>query len=152
MSQLAEEVAREIIKMTGDRQDARFLRLLDSWRPDFVLVIDKHLKPLVEAAENLQGIIDWLMEEAGKRMKQADARRTSPEQRNLTPKELKSAKRMAEKMAGHKLQHVSATVESNIAYLDMQDRIANKLEDEGRALAARADFLDRLRSELSRCK
>jgi hypothetical protein len=66
----------------------------------------------------------------------------------MTAADLREAKKIAEQMAGHKLDLVSTKPKDNIAYCDMQDRIAEKLETESRQLSAYADFLRTIQSDI----
>ena len=63
--------------------------------------------------------------------------------RDASEGDLKKSKRMAEKMAGRKLNMVSVSVADNEQQVAIQDRIANKLEAEARQLSAWAELLKR---------
>lgn len=90
----------------------------------------------------LKEISDWLQNEAEERMKQVMGREEmARSMRGATAKELREAKITAEKMSGHKLHGVSATVEDAQRSAGIDERIAAKLDTEARQLSAWADYL-----------
>jgi hypothetical protein len=92
-------------------------------------------------------IATWLRRKAYKASQEAVARLESAKDRNATVAELKQARALAEKMAGHKLPHSSIDPEAHKAYCDMQVRIGRSLETEAKQLSDWADFLVHLLSE-----
>lgn len=96
--------------------------------------------------EALKSLIDYLLNESEAKFAQAHSRRPKASERNMTAKELRDAKRMAEQMTGRKLDLVSTSVADNIAHCDMQDRIADKLEKEARQLDTWAKLLQNFES------
>lgn len=89
----------------------------------------------MKAAEK-KSLVFWLEDHAESLMESAMARREYAEcDRNATAKDLKAAKKMAEKMSGRKLDLVSATVEEAKRNVLMYEAIADKLEAEARMLS-----------------
>jgi hypothetical protein len=86
-------------------------------------------------------IADWLQTKADETLQKAMGRLESEKDRNATVAELKQARALAEKMAGHKLPRASVDVIAHRAYYDMQVRIGRKLEAEARQLSEWAEFL-----------
>lgn len=96
----------------------------------------------------LEEIADWLRNEAEERMKKAMAREQSAGiMRGATPEELRAAKRTAEQMHGRRLPAIKATVEDAQQSASVDERIAAKLDTEGRQLSAWADYLAALASQ-----
>jgi hypothetical protein len=90
---------------------------------------------------NLDGLVDWLEREATQRIQNAKSRREySSAVRNATTAELRYAKDLAEKMAGHRLE-VSASKKAAAESADIDDRIASKLEAEARQLKQWAEAM-----------
>ena len=88
----------------------------------------------------LQGLADWLDNKAEEQMKHAISRENEARvMRGATAAELRSAKRMAEKMSGRKLDMVDSTKDGARAGAEVQERIAAKLECEARQLSAWAE-------------
>jgi hypothetical protein len=108
---------------------------------DFALKYAAHVhnsaRPPTATREEFEKLVDWLRKESVERMDHARARRDGADCRTATLAELKAANKLAEKMAGRKLP--APSVESNIAYCDMQDRIAKQYETEALQLSAWAD-------------
>ncbi len=91
---------------------------------------------------DLSELRDWLLNESEELMKRSISRRDGANStRGASEKELRSGKRMAEKMFGRKLDLVSTKECDNNLAVEIQDRIADKLEKQARQLAAWAELL-----------
>lgn len=93
-------------------------------------------------ANSVPDLRDWLLNEAEARMLQAHARRDMAKATHgASEQDLRSSKRLAEKMWGRKLTMVSTDPRDNEIQNDIQLRIADKLETEARKLEAWAEMV-----------